>query len=91
VSIRGRAWSGFAPIVRVELGVDGNWFDADLAEPVGEWAWRGWSCDWEAMPGDHRLTCRATDATGATQPVEQPWNLQGIANNLVQDVRVSVR
>jgi DMSO/TMAO reductase YedYZ molybdopterin-dependent catalytic subunit len=91
VTIQGRAWSGTAPIVRVEVGSDGGWFEAELAEPVGEWAWRGWSYEWEAVPGDHVLSCRATDATGDAQPLEPPWNFQGMGNNLVQEVYVTVR
>ena len=91
VSIRGRAWSGSAPISRVEVGIDGDWFDAALAERVGEWAWRGWTYEWEATPGDHVLSCRATDATGELQPLEQPWNVQGLGNNLAQEVPVTVR
>jgi len=46
---------------------------------------------WHAAPGDHVLTCRATDADGNTQPTEQRWNLQGMGNNLVQRVHVTVR
>jgi DMSO/TMAO reductase YedYZ molybdopterin-dependent catalytic subunit len=91
VTIQGRAWSGAAPIVRVEIRIDDAWFEVDLAEPVGEWAWRGWSYEWEPSPGEHALSCRATDATGDTQPLEQPWNFQGMGNNLIQEVRVTVR
>jgi DMSO/TMAO reductase YedYZ molybdopterin-dependent catalytic subunit len=91
VMVRGRAWSGRAPIVGVDVGIDGEWFAADLAEPVGAWAWRGWSLEWKAAPGDHVLSCRATDETGATQPLDPPWNFQGLGNNLVQEVRLSVR
>jgi DMSO/TMAO reductase YedYZ molybdopterin-dependent catalytic subunit len=91
VTIRGRAWSGTAPVVRVEVGVDGDWFDANLAEPAGRWTWRGWSYECETTPGEHVLRCRATDATGDGQPLEQPWNLQGMGNNLVQEVHVTVR
>ena len=36
------------------------------------------------------LGARATDASGRTQPVEQPWNRGGFANNLVQRVEVVV-
>lgn len=50
-----------------------------------------WSYTWDATPGDHRLSCRATDAAGNVQPVEQRWNVQGMGNNLVQDVPVTVR
>jgi sulfane dehydrogenase subunit SoxC len=43
-----------------------------------------------ADPGEHVLSCRATDATGATQPLEQNWNYQGMGNNVAQRVSVTV-
>ena len=45
---------------------------------------------WVADPGGHVLSCRATDATGATQPLEQNWNYQGMGNNVVQRISVTV-
>jgi hypothetical protein len=36
------------------------------------------------------LSSRATDAAGNVQPVEQPWNHHGFANNEVQRVPVVV-
>lgn len=60
-------------------------------EVGGEFAWRSWSFEWDATTGDHELACRATDAAGNVQPVEQPWNYQGMGNNLVQTVPVTVR
>jgi DMSO/TMAO reductase YedYZ molybdopterin-dependent catalytic subunit len=91
VTLRGRAWSGRAPIARVEVAVDGAWSDAELDEPAGPWAWQGWSLSWSATPGEHLLACRATDTAGHGQPPGRPWNLQGMANNLIQEVRVIVR
>jgi DMSO/TMAO reductase YedYZ molybdopterin-dependent catalytic subunit len=91
VRLVGRAWCGSGPVMRVEAGVDGEWADAELDEPIGEFAWSRWSFDWEATPGEHVLSCRATDSDGNVQPTEQPWNLQGIGNNLVQEVAVTVR
>jgi DMSO/TMAO reductase YedYZ molybdopterin-dependent catalytic subunit len=91
VEVRGRAWSGQAPIAAVEFAVDGRWLPAQLDEPVGDFAWRGWSAIWPATPGEHELSCRAVDALGNGQPTDQPWNYQGMANNLVQRVPVSVR
>jgi DMSO/TMAO reductase YedYZ molybdopterin-dependent catalytic subunit len=90
-TVRGRAWGGAAPIRRVEFAVDGTWSDATLAAPIGDWAWRGWSYEWVATPGEHVLSCRATDASGETQPLEPPWNYQGMGNNGVQSVKVTVR
>jgi DMSO/TMAO reductase YedYZ molybdopterin-dependent catalytic subunit len=90
VTIRGRAWSGRAPVARVQVGVDGAWSDAILEEPLGEFAWRGWSFAWDATPGEHDLSCRASDAAGNAQPLDPIWNVQGMSNNFVQTVRVIV-
>jgi DMSO/TMAO reductase YedYZ molybdopterin-dependent catalytic subunit len=91
VELFGRAWSGQGSIERVEVGVDGRWSDAQLSAPVGEFAWRGWSFTWDAQPGEHELSCRATDSAGNAQPTEQPWNYGGMGNNMVQEVPVTVR
>ena|SRR5215207_72764 len=91
--LEGRAWSGWAPIERVEVSVDGGatWNDAALGERGGERAWRGWSFDWDAPAGEHVICSRATDAAGNVQPLEPPWNLKGFANNEVERLRVTVR
>lgn len=91
IRLSGRAWSGAAPVERVEVAVDGVWRDAVLDDPIGRWAWRGWSFPWHAEPGDHELACRATDSTGATQPDAPPWNMNGMGNNMVQTISVTVR
>jgi DMSO/TMAO reductase YedYZ molybdopterin-dependent catalytic subunit len=91
VRLVGRAWSGQAPVERVEVGIDGEWHAATLDPADGPFAWRGWSFAWDATPGDHVLACRATDGTGSVQPSIQPWNYQGMGNNLVQEVAVTAR
>jgi hypothetical protein len=91
VAIVGRAWSGVAPVARVEVGIDGVWSDARLQDGLGNFAWRGWQFEWQADPGEHALSCRATDVAGNVQPLEQPWNTQGMGNNSVQTVPVTVR
>lgn len=55
------------------------------------WAWRVWRLTWTATPGEHVLTCRATDDQGHTQPLDPPWNVQGMSNTTVQQVPVTVR
>jgi DMSO/TMAO reductase YedYZ molybdopterin-dependent catalytic subunit len=92
-TLAGRAWSGFAPITRVDVSIDGGltWQEASLDEPLGEFAWRGWSYTWRAEPGEAELCCRAVDAAGNAQPVEPEWNYDGFANNAVQRVPVVVR
>ena len=92
--LRGRAWSGLAPVDRVELSVDGGvtWVDAELGPARGEHEWRSWSWTWRAdAPGRFELCARATDAAENVQPVEQRWNRQAMANNHVQRVPVVVR
>jgi sulfane dehydrogenase subunit SoxC len=91
--LEGRAWSGWAPIARVEVSVDGGetWRDADLGPPVSEFAWSGWSFQWDAEPGEYELSCRATDEAGNTQPSRGEWNYDGLCNNAVQRIRVLVR
>jgi len=97
VIVRGRAWSGWAPVTRVELSTDGGagWVTAELDAGPGSggpgpspYAWRGWQAGWHAQPGEHLLSARAADASGREQPVEAAWNLGGFANNSVQRVRV---
>lgn len=91
VEIFGRAWSGAAPVERVEFGVDGDWHAAALGKAVAPHAWQGWSTKWQAVSGEHELSCRATDAAGNTQPLEPPWDLSGFGNNGVQRIRITVR
>jgi DMSO/TMAO reductase YedYZ molybdopterin-dependent catalytic subunit len=91
VDILGRAWSGDAAVTRVEFAVDGAWQDAALEAPAGPHAWRRWTARWQATRGAHELRCRATDATGAVQPLEPPWDVTGFGNNAAQRVEVDVR
>ena len=92
--LTGRAWSGLAPVVRVEVSVDGaaTWHDARLGTRNDRYAWQAWRWTWAAdRPGRHELCARATDAAGHTQPLEQRWNVQAMANNHVQRIAVVVR
>jgi len=93
--VEGRAWSGYGPVVRVEFSPDGGqtWEDADLGEPLGPYAWRPWSYEWDARePGEYELCARATDASGRTQPAsgDELWNYGGYGVNAVQRVPVVV-
>jgi DMSO/TMAO reductase YedYZ molybdopterin-dependent catalytic subunit len=93
LAIRGVAWSGAAPIARVEVSVDGGpWQDTHL---VGERNRRSWQW-WELItrigrPGSTTLRARATDLASRTQPAEPEWNRLGYGNNAVQEVRIHVR
>lgn len=71
VVVAGVAWAQHRGISKVEVQVDdGEWNQADLlAEPTTD-AWRLWSWQWPAKPGNHRLTVRATDGTGQVQTAD---------------------
>jgi DMSO/TMAO reductase YedYZ molybdopterin-dependent catalytic subunit len=90
--LEGRAWSGWGPIERVDVSVDGGetWNEAQLGTAPSEFAWHGWTFEWNATPGEHVLCCRASDAAGNVQPDDGPWNFDGFCNNAVQRVQVVV-
>ena len=92
--LEGRAWSGWAPISRVEVSTDGGqtWADAALEPLESRWGWRGWRYEWAAdEPGVYVLCCRAHDEAGNVQPDEAQWNVGGYSNNSPQRVPVTVQ
>jgi len=91
--LTGRAWSGYAPITRVEVSADSgrSWAAAELGDPISPYAWRPWTYAWDATkPGDYELSVRATDGAGNVQPTAENWNREGVQNNAVQRIRVVV-
>ncbi|HYN30579.1 MAG TPA: molybdopterin-dependent oxidoreductase [Dermatophilaceae bacterium] len=72
VVVAGVAWAQHRGIDAVEVAVDdGPWQRAELAaEPTTD-AWRAWRLRWAASPGEHVLTVRAGDGTGAVQTSAQ--------------------
>lgn len=93
VWLRGRAWSGRSPVVRVEVSADGggSWADADVEPQSSVHAWQTWRYQWQAeTPGAYELCCRATDAAGNRQPIQSYWTARGMGNNAVHRVAVMV-
>jgi DMSO/TMAO reductase YedYZ molybdopterin-dependent catalytic subunit len=91
--LRGLAWSGQAPVERVEVSVDNGrvWRTADWTSEPAHYAWRAWGYGWEATsPGPVTLLSRAVDGAGHTQPATAEWNRLGYANNAIQVVCVTV-
>ena len=80
-AIRGFAWSGYGSISRVEYSLDagGAWTEAAIREPNIPMAGCRWEFMWDATPGEHTITIRATDSTGRTQPTPDAmkWNERG--------------
>lgn len=93
VELRGAAWSGAAPVARVEVSTDGGatWTPAELEPAPSPYAAAPWRLAWlPPARGEHLLMSRATDAAGNTQPLEPVSNALGYGNNCVQRVRVVV-
>lgn len=91
--IRGNAWSGEAPVTRVEVSADGGatWRDADLGTAPSGYAAVPWSIEWTpSAAGRHTLVARAHDEAGNVQPLEQVWNELGYGNNAVHRLEVDV-
>lgn len=66
--IAGTAWAQHTGVARVEVRIDDEpWREATLAGDVSDDTWRQWVLPWDATPGEHRITVRATDKTGYTQ------------------------
>nr|WP_255430211.1 molybdopterin-dependent oxidoreductase [Streptomonospora sp. PA3] len=72
VPIAGVAWAQHVGVEAVEVRIDdGPWQPARLAEEDTADTWRQWVLDWAARPGEHRISVRATDRSGATQTAEE--------------------
>ncbi len=92
LTVRGVAWSGAAPIGRVELQVgDGAWQEAQLVGERRRHCWQWWELRTRVEArGRITLRARATDLAGRTQPERAEWNRLGYGNNQVHTVSVDV-
>lgn len=76
----GRAWSGNGRIAGVEVSFDdgATWHRAQLQGPHVGPAWTRWHTTWHPLQtGPHTLLARATDETGAVQPMRTAHNDYG--------------
>ena len=72
VPIAGVAWAQTRGIGGVEVRVDdGPWQRAELAEALNDAVWRQWKLVWDAVPGRHTITVRASEQDGAIQTDER--------------------
>jgi DMSO/TMAO reductase YedYZ molybdopterin-dependent catalytic subunit len=91
-TIRGVAWSGAAPISRVEVMINqGPWQPAHLIGESRRHCWQWWELPTRlGPPGQVAIRARATDEAGHTQPDTAEWNRDGYGNNAVQEVLATV-
>ena len=93
LDIRGYAWSGRAPLARIDLTTsEGTPLGSTTVPPdAPAFAWQEFSFRLSLDPGEHILVARATDRDGNTQPLSPRWNTLGYANNAVRPTRIRVR
>jgi DMSO/TMAO reductase YedYZ molybdopterin-dependent catalytic subunit len=92
VLVRGYAWSGRAPLERVELTQGGGTPLATAVVPVEHprYAWWEFAFRVALEPGERVLAAQAVDRGGNAQPASQRWNSLGYGNNAVRAVRIRV-
>jgi DMSO/TMAO reductase YedYZ molybdopterin-dependent catalytic subunit len=93
LAIRGVAWSGAAPIARVEVSIgNGPWQQARLVGTRNRHSWQWWELITHLDgPGTTTIRARASDLAGRIQPEEAEWNRLGYGNNVIQEVVLNVR
>jgi DMSO/TMAO reductase YedYZ molybdopterin-dependent catalytic subunit len=99
LSLIGFAWSGAAPVARVELRRNGDedWVAMPttfLERSESPYGWAKFTSHNLLLPGlaeEYSLLIRAVDAAGNAQPLTPRWNALGYANNAVRPTRIRVR
>jgi DMSO/TMAO reductase YedYZ molybdopterin-dependent catalytic subunit len=74
VAIAGVAWAPDRGIGRVEVAIDGEWRDCELARPISDATWVQWLYAWDTSTvgsGTHTIEVRATDGTGEVQTADR--------------------
>ena len=91
--IRGLAWSGAAPVARVDVSLnDGkSWQQAQLEEPREQWMWARWSLPLNLKKGTYTALARATDEVGRVQPRTPEWNILRKNFNGMVPVEITVK
>jgi DMSO/TMAO reductase YedYZ molybdopterin-dependent catalytic subunit len=67
VPVAGIAWAPDRGISKVEVGIDGAWYEAKRSTPISDATWVQWLYSWDATAGQHTVSVRATDGTGTLQ------------------------
>ena len=71
VPIAGVAWAPDRGIAAVEVQVDdGPWQPAELSTPISDATWVQFVYRWDAAPGAHSISVRATDGSGEVQTAD---------------------
>lgn len=90
IPIAGVAWAPTRGIERVEVRIDGGpWMVTELAASLDIDSWRQWVYRWDATPGRHVISVRATDGNDDIQtPVIAPVVPSGATGHHTIEVQV---
>ena len=92
IMVCGSAWSSSVGVTGVEVSIDGgdSWSQAEIASDGMRRAATRWVLHTDVRPGEVVIVARATDFSGAIQPLTSRWNQNGYANNVAHRVTVHV-
>lgn len=93
VELVGVAFSGEARIKKVDVTLDGGatWQPTKLDAHDSAYGFRLFRFAFDANPGPLKIGSRATDSTGAVQPIDPVWNPSGYLYNAIELVNVEVK
>lgn len=93
VRVFGAAWAGEKELRSVQVSSDGgkNWQEATFIDKGIPYCWRRWEWMWTPkVKGEAVLMAKATDATGATQPLTHDAGRRSYMINFVQRTPVTI-
>ncbi|MBD2699043.1 sulfite oxidase [Spirosoma sp. BT702] len=92
LALRGHAWAGDRSVAEVHTSIDygATWQKANVATPKNRLAWQHWNANINfPKPGYYEVWVRATDSSGASQPMVIPqWNPGGYLNNACHRIAI---
>jgi DMSO/TMAO reductase YedYZ molybdopterin-dependent catalytic subunit len=90
----GAAWTGETDVAKVEFSSNEGktWAEAKLLGEAVPFAWRLWEFTWDVpkVAGRYKLTARATDGKGRTQPEKHDKDRRNYMINFTARVEVEV-
>lgn len=93
--VYGAAWCGESEVAKVEISTDEgkSWQQAKLLESQIPYTWRLWEFNWQvpAQAGKQKLTVRATDKKGNTQPEEHDKDRRTYMINKMAPLEIEVQ
>ncbi|HAQ08882.1 MAG TPA: sulfite oxidase [Bacillus bacterium] len=90
-TIKGIAWTGLGRIETVEISFDQgqNWEAVRLKQEPQKYQIVEWIYEKDFLSGEkYQIAVKATDSTGATQPLEGTWNKKGYGYNGCMEISV---